>query len=287
MFTNIWNHPKTSAAGLLIAIVTAAGVLSQQGISLGHAGTGTVIGLVGALATAFLGLLSEDPGSALKSSIQATTPAQAPSDRTKQVLGLVLVASLLGATTMTGCTASQVNTVVQEISSYLPTVVALVNDGLAIATAVGSTGSTSTAVDSSVATALKTASADLQNLEPLLATYLSKSSSSADKTTAWTNIQALVDTAVTDTDNLLTLAAVKNANSSAEAVTIIASINAAVHVLDGYVSSAQSTNQVQAKMAKRTVKLHALMKLWAPKDKELVESKLGAPALNWALAQGY
>jgi hypothetical protein len=59
--SNIWNHPKTSAAGVLIAVVTIAGVLSQQGISLGKAGTGTVISLVTAIATAMLGLLARDP----------------------------------------------------------------------------------------------------------------------------------------------------------------------------------------------------------------------------------
>ena len=59
--TNIWNHPKTSAAGLLIALGSIAGVFSQQGITLGKAGTGTVVSLVTALATALLGLLAKDP----------------------------------------------------------------------------------------------------------------------------------------------------------------------------------------------------------------------------------
>jgi len=62
--TNIWNHPKTSAAGLLIAVVSVAGVLSQQGLTLGKAGTGTVVTLVSALATALLGLLAKDPEAA-------------------------------------------------------------------------------------------------------------------------------------------------------------------------------------------------------------------------------
>jgi hypothetical protein len=60
-FANIWNHPRTSAAGLLIAIASISGVLSQQGITFGHAGTGTVVSLIAALATAFLGLLARDP----------------------------------------------------------------------------------------------------------------------------------------------------------------------------------------------------------------------------------
>ena len=63
--SNIWNHPKTSAAGVLIAVVTIAGVLSQQGISLGNVGSGTVVALVSGLATALLGLLARDPQPAL------------------------------------------------------------------------------------------------------------------------------------------------------------------------------------------------------------------------------
>jgi hypothetical protein len=64
LISNIWNHPRTSSAGLLIAVVSIGGVLSQQGISLGHAGTGTVVTLVTAIASALLGLLARDPTAA-------------------------------------------------------------------------------------------------------------------------------------------------------------------------------------------------------------------------------
>jgi hypothetical protein len=37
--SNIWNHPRTSITGLLIATITIAASLSQQGVNLGHAGT--------------------------------------------------------------------------------------------------------------------------------------------------------------------------------------------------------------------------------------------------------
>ncbi len=56
----ILEQPKTSAAGLLVALTTVLGVLQQQGVSLGHVGTGTVISLGSALATAVLGLLAKD-----------------------------------------------------------------------------------------------------------------------------------------------------------------------------------------------------------------------------------
>jgi hypothetical protein len=61
-FSNIWNHPRTSSAGLLIAVISIAGVLTQQGITLGRAGSGSVITLIAALASALLGLLARDPG---------------------------------------------------------------------------------------------------------------------------------------------------------------------------------------------------------------------------------
>ena len=60
MMGRVIEHPKTSAAGLLLALTTVLGVLQQQGISLGHVGTGTVISLVSGVATALLGLLAKD-----------------------------------------------------------------------------------------------------------------------------------------------------------------------------------------------------------------------------------
>ena len=58
---NITAHPKTSVAGFLIACTGIFTVLSQQGITLGHAGTGTYVSLGSSLATMFLGLISKDP----------------------------------------------------------------------------------------------------------------------------------------------------------------------------------------------------------------------------------
>jgi hypothetical protein len=60
MLERILANPKTSIAGVLLAVVTICGVLSQQGVSLGTAGTGTVVALIAALATGLLGLLAKD-----------------------------------------------------------------------------------------------------------------------------------------------------------------------------------------------------------------------------------
>lgn len=103
---NIWNHPKTSITGLLIAAVTAAGVLSQQGVNLGHAGSGTVVTLAGALATAFLGLLARDPGSASSSTAS-----------TAKLGAWALIALLVPLPLATGCSGTAV---AQDIVNWTP-----------------------------------------------------------------------------------------------------------------------------------------------------------------------
>jgi len=104
--SNIWKHPKTTAAGLLIAIVTIAGVFLQQGIALGNLGSGTVVTFISALATALLGLLAKDPGGA------ATTTS------TSAKLGAwALVVLLLPLPFLSGCTGVSV---AQEIVNWTP-----------------------------------------------------------------------------------------------------------------------------------------------------------------------
>jgi len=104
--SNIWNHPKTSAAGLLIAVVTIAGVLSQQGITLGSAGSGTVVTLLSGLATALLGLLARDPEG---------TPSSTGS--TAKLGAWALIALLVPLPFMGGCSGV---TVAQDIVNWTP-----------------------------------------------------------------------------------------------------------------------------------------------------------------------
>lgn len=104
--SNIWNHPKTSASGLLIAVTAIAGVLSQQGVTLGAAGRGTVVTLVSAVATALLGLLARDPGTTSTSS-----------GGTAKLGVWALIALLVPLPFITGCSGV---TVAQDIVNWTP-----------------------------------------------------------------------------------------------------------------------------------------------------------------------
>jgi hypothetical protein len=260
--SNIWKHPKTSVAGLLIAVATVAGVLSQQGITLGTAGAGTVVTLVSALATALLGLLAKDPG--------------ANSSGAQAKLGALLLAGLAGMASwpISGCSAASVNKVVSEIDAYLPTAVSLLNEAITIYSAVGtSNANTSTA---NVTAALTTVETDLTKLEKPLADYLAATSSSS-KTTAWTNIQALVDTSVNDADTLLSVAKVNDPNSKQTGTLIIASLDAAVHTIDAFVTTAQTNSEVKAKLAKRQMKIAAVERSWSQADRRQAANASGVP----------
>jgi hypothetical protein len=116
--SNIWNHPKTSAAGLLIAAATIASVLSQQGISLGSAGSGTVVRLVSGLATALLGLLARDPSSATVILSERSESKDLCSSSTAK-LGVWALIALLLLPSMAGCSGASV---AQEIENWTPTV---------------------------------------------------------------------------------------------------------------------------------------------------------------------
>jgi hypothetical protein len=111
IFSNIWNHPRTSAAGLLIAVISIAGVLSQQGIGLGAAGTGTVVTLAGALASALLGLLARDPGDVPNQS------GSGPGSQQAKLGAWALIALLLPLLFMGGCSAK---TLARNIVNWTP-----------------------------------------------------------------------------------------------------------------------------------------------------------------------
>lgn len=107
--SNVWKHPKTSAVGLLIAVVTIASTLSRQGITLGAAGNGTIVTLVSGLATALLGLLARDPASSTNDTNSANS--------TVKLGAWALIALLLPLPLMSGCSTKNV---AQDIVNWTP-----------------------------------------------------------------------------------------------------------------------------------------------------------------------
>ncbi len=105
--SNIWNHPKTSAAGVLIAVVTIASVLSQQGITLGNVGSGSVSRSSAAWLPRLLGLLARDPVSSGPTSGNPTAKLGA----------WALIALLLQLPFVSGCSGTSV---AQDIVNWTP-----------------------------------------------------------------------------------------------------------------------------------------------------------------------
>lgn len=116
ILSNVLDHPKTSIAGLLIGVVTIAGVLSQQGVTLGKAGTGTIVTLIAGVATALLGLLAKDPAS-------GNTQVSGPTTSTIK-LGVLMLISVLLMGSMVGCSGKQV---AQDIVNWTPTIISTAN----------------------------------------------------------------------------------------------------------------------------------------------------------------
>jgi hypothetical protein len=236
--SNIWNHPRTSAAGLLIAAATIAGVLSQQGVTLGKAGAGTVVSLAGALATALLGLLAKDPGAG---SQQAS---KAASQQTK--LGVwMLIALLIPLPWIEGCTGTSV---AQNIVNWTPSLQS------AVAT-VDSTAALLAPADAPIFTA---ATSQFNAASSLLVTqakaYLANPSAGtlAELENQIVTFEQQVNSA------LLAAAKIVNPASQQHALTVIQAVGTIVSAMLALVESVSSKAQVARMAAESRIKLAAV-----------------------------
>ena len=232
LISNIWNHPRTSAAGLLIAAITVAGVLSQQGITLGSAGTGTVISLVTALASALLGLLAKDPD-------------PGPSTGNTAKLGVLMLCAILVAGTIpvAGCSGQ---VVAQDIVNWTP----------ALQTAVGVVDTTASVLAPADAPIFTAATASFDAATNLLVAqckaYLANPSASllAQLQSQIVTFQQQVNAA------LLQSARIVNPNSQTHALaaingvaTIINAIFALIESISSKASAAQMASQASIKIS--------------------------------------
>jgi len=244
LFANIWNHPKTSAAGLLIAVVTIAGVLSQQGISLGKAGAGTVVSLVSALATALLGLLAKDPETASQQ-VGESASQRVSASSTAKFGAWMLIALLIPLPWMQGCSAV---TVAQDIVNWTP----------ALQSAVATVNSTASLLAPADAPIFSAATVGFDAASNLLVAqakaYLANPSAGAlqQLQTQVVTLQQQVSSA------LMQAARIVDANSQQHALTVLQAVATVVNTILSLVASISSKADVVRMSAQTGIKLAVL-----------------------------
>ncbi len=234
--SNIWKHPKTSIAGVLIALVTVAGVFSQQGVTLGTAGSGTVITLLSAVATALLGLLAQDPKS---------VPITSSSTASTAKLGAWALIALLLLPFASGCSGT---TVAQDIVNWTP----------ALQSAVATVNSTGSLIDPADAPIFSAATVGFDAASNLLVAqakaYLANPTVStlAQLQTQVVTFQQQVNAA------LLSVAKIINPSSQQHAIVEIQGVATIVSAIFALVQSVSNKVAVAQMASESTIKLAAV-----------------------------
>lgn len=224
MVSNIWNHPKTSIAGVLLAILTVSGVLMQQGITLGNAGKGTVITLIAAIATALLGLLARDP----------EVPAQ---QQTQAKLGAwVLIALMMAVGFESGCTQQQKISVAQAIVNYGPLFISVAD----------TVNATIEGLDPATILVLGPMTAALNAFGPQFVQAAQAYLANPNQTTLQL-LQAIVTQIQQNANNaLLSAAKISNPTSQAKATKAVNSLAVMAQAILGLVQSISTKGQIAA-----------------------------------------
>ena len=160
-----------------------------------------------------------------------------------------------------GCTSADVAKAVALVAAELPTALALAQDALSIVAGLGVNANVQIPVDK------------VQALEALCNDYTAHPSSNT-----FDQVVALVDQLVNQGDSdLLTVAAIKDPATAQKATAVLAALDAVLHIIDGYVTSAQSTKQVQARAQARRARLKAVTQYWTEQQKNDVAAKFNMP----------
>jgi hypothetical protein len=240
LIANVWNQPRTSAAGLLIAIVTITGVFSQQGVTLGAVGSGTVVTLAGAIAAALLGLIAKDPD---RASGSGSGSVSGSTGSTARLGAWAMIALLLPLPFVGGCTGV---TVAQDIVNWTPTLQS------AVAT-VDTTAALFLPADAVIFTAATTGFDAASNLLVTQAkAYLANPTASvlAQLQTQVVTFQQQVNTSLLQAAKIVDSVSQQHALAAIDAVsTIVSAILALVQSVSGKVALAQMAAQSTIKMA--------------------------------------
>lgn len=190
--------------------------------------------------------------------------------------GLGLLGSVCLVTCLAGCSQVDAVKAANMIHAYLPAVMALANDATAMAGA----------LDPAEAVSIQALSAkvqvELQELETASSAYVAAPSSDG-----WTKLGSVVDALVSDADQgLLNALAIKNPASQAQAKIALSALDAAVHVMDGYLMAARSPAEANAvaesRSANQAVKLQSVVMYWSATDWQRVELAFGGRGRDMA-----
>ncbi len=164
-----------------------------------------------------------------------------------------------------GCSSADAVKAAGVVHAYLPVVSGLAQDAMAIAEGLDPAnaqliGQVSVRVQG-----------DLTEMESLSDAYMA--TPTAD---TWTRLLAVVDRMVNDADQgLMAALAIKNPQSQMEAKVALSALDAAIHVVDGYLAAARTPMQAKAAAASRTMKVKAVSRAWSEADKDRVAMALG------------
>ena len=250
--SNVWQHPRTSATGLLVSIVTVAGILAQQGVSLGHLGSGTVVSLTGALATALLGLLARDPGGApspvpaaldRKTSTGSCTDCPTKPSASAKLSVWLLILLLIPLPWLQGCTHAQI---ARDIVRWTP----------ALQSAVATVDSTAAVLDPAAAPVFVAATSGFDAASSLLAAqaraYLADPSAGtlAQLQAQIVNLQQQVNAGLLTAARIVNPASQQHAIAALQAVaTIVTSILALVQSVSSNADAARMASLSPIKLA--------------------------------------
>jgi len=266
LISNTWNHPRTSVAGLLIAVVSVAGVLSQQGVSLGKAGTGTVVSLIGALATALLGLLAKDPEAASQPAGEPTGQRLSSAAGQQAKLGVwAMIALLLPLPWMQGCSEKSIARDIVNWTPALQSAVASVDSTAALLAPADGPIFAAATVGFDAATNLLAAQAKAYLANPTAGVLL--------------QLQTLVVTLQQQVDSaLLQAARIVDAASQQHALAAIQSVATIVAAILSLVQSVSSKAAVARMASDSAVKLAAVEPYLNPSlSAQIVAAHYGEP----------
>ena len=258
-FANIWQHPKTSLAGVLIAVVTIAGVMGQQGVTLGKLGNGTVITFLSALATALLGMLAKDPETGSKD------VAGNGADTAKLGAWMLVALLVYGTLPMAGCTSQSV---AQQIVNWTPSLTSAVN----------ALAATAAALDPADASAIAKASAGVSAAATLLSAQASAYLAAPTASTLTLLQNQIVSLQQQVNSALLQTSQIGNAQSQQHVAAEVQTVATIATAILSLVESVSSKSDVQRMASTVTVKLADVQPLMnAPMAERLVAEHYQEP----------